>query len=566
MSSIASPDAGGDSPIKQSGTAPAVNEPATYPTPASFLDSPIAQLVAGGDEHNENYSDVDSLFGDGDLEAVFDGVFTDAPRDNISAQEDLVSCSIPRVSSNINNTSTLKSSIAHGNNEQLGSGRRAEKVKAADLAFPTVSPNHDGDNAAARVNGTAIGPVALNQTTTGIPTGPMDEQTVNPISAIEPTETIAKPGPSSYNVPQADAALLGSDQDSVIGALTNGSVPQSDFSGALLFGPDLQRALFTNGEALSDPQLPASGHPITQASFEDTIKPGEATISSASKEIIQSSNPRAPPGTPPRLLKLTLSRPPSSSNDAACSGTNPNPLPPAPVTPLADHLRADFWEWYDKERNFLRTYRTSYKAWSSFTNNNDNKTKNDYHEVEENLRARVVNDQTIWAKYSNSFAEWKAKNPAVTKIIINIHQEMDAVKAAEKLKADRVELSDQLQHKPDDVRRSELARYDGFVVLMKQSRDREMWRRRIEVQKDVEAVLQSEFEAFIDKVNESNRAEEEREKVEAEATDEERPAAEISGTSNVLQEAERDRQTTSQDPNSWFEGFDLDDPGQYFLP
>lgn len=348
----------------------------------------------------------------------------------------------------------------------------------------------------------------------------------------------------------------------MIGALTNGSTSQSGFSSALLLGPGLQRALFVDGEATSDPQLPTSGHPIAHIPFEDDTKPGQAILSMTGKEIIRSNNPQTPPGTPPRLVKLSLSKP-SFPNDAAGSGANPNPLPLPPLTPLADHLRADFWEWYDKERDLLRAYRTSYKAWSNFVNDNDSETKKGYRETEEKLRACVVNDQTIWTKSSNSFVEWKVKNPAVTKIIINIHEEMDAVKAAEKLKADRIELSGQLQGKPDDVRRSELARYDGFMELMKQSRDREMWRRRVEVQKDVEAILQVELRTRVDKVNESDRAEEERKKAETEPTDNE-PAAEAVGNPNV-QEKEQEQRTTDQDPNSWLKDFDLGDLGQNFL-
>ncbi|KXX80702.1 hypothetical protein MMYC01_202121 [Madurella mycetomatis] len=555
MSSAASPDAGGDSPIKQSGTAPAVTEPATYPTPASFPGSLIAQLVAGENRHNENEGDGGSLFGDGGPEAVLGGAFTGVPKDHISAREGLVSSSISR-DSNINNA-------AYGNGEP-GSGLPTEKLKAVDLPFPTTSPSHDDDNTAVKTSDNGNYSPAPDQTTISTPTNPMEEQKINPISTIEPIEITVKPNASSYDVQPVNASLLASDQENMIGALTNRSVPQSGFSSALLFGPDLQRALFVDGEATSDPQLPASDHPIAQVPFVDAIKPRQTTINMAGKEIIRSNNPQTPPGTPPRLVKLTLAKPRSFPNGAAGSGANPNPLPLPPLTPLTDQLRAEFWEWYHKERDFLQAYQTSYKAWLNFADDNGSETKKRYHETEEELRARVINDQTIWAKFSSSFAEWKVKNPAVAKIIINIHEEMDAAKAAEKFKADRVELLDQLQGKSDHVRRSELARYDGFVELMKQSRDREIWRRRVEVQKDVEAILQAELRARVDKVNESDRAKEELKKSETETTDKGEPATEAVGSPNV-HEKEQEQRATVEDPNNWLGDFDLGDPGQNFL-
>lgn len=173
MSSVASPDAGGDSPIKQSGTAPAVIEPPTYPTSASFRGNPIAQIATRGNEHNGND-------GGADPETVLDGAFTDASKDHFSAQEGSVPSSISPAS-NIKNA-------AYGSGEP-GSGLRMEKVKAVDLAFPTIGPGHDDDNTAVQINDNGNCLHALDQTTIGIPTSPM-------VSAYPTKDTKSSPNHS----------------------------------------------------------------------------------------------------------------------------------------------------------------------------------------------------------------------------------------------------------------------------------------------------------------------------------------------------------------------------------
>lgn len=214
----------------------------------------------------------------------------------------------------------------------------------------------------------------------------------------------------------------------------------------------------------------------------------------------------------------------------------------------------------------MRAYRASFKAWSNSVNDSGNKARNDGHKTDEKLRTRAISDQTAWKKHSNLFAEWKARNPAVAQIN-NVHEEMDALRTAEKLGADRAELVDKLRGKSEAVKRAELQRYDDFVALMKQSRDREVWRRRVEVQKAVEAAMQAEMQAaFVDEIDAFDKAEEQP-RNEADTAEKATPGsyAEAAESANVGEDAtnslashEQVRQTTSEGPINWLESFNPD--------
>lgn len=139
MSFVASPDAGGDSPIKQTGTAPAANEPVSYPSPISNPDAGIADACNGAKEQ----TDVDLLFGgddDVDFETVLSIALHNDSNNSFAAQDDLLPSSVSHVSNNNNNGSAASGGIAHDDGDQSGSDHHAGEVRASQPASPIVAP------------------------------------------------------------------------------------------------------------------------------------------------------------------------------------------------------------------------------------------------------------------------------------------------------------------------------------------------------------------------------------------------------------------------------------------
>jgi hypothetical protein len=525
MSTVAS------SSNKQSGTASAVSGGA-HPAPrihstgiqdatSHIPTTPITQPVGAenADNDNDDDSDLDSLFGEDDsLDVVWAGLSMDGGNDTPPSKDN-----------------------AHSHNERSGSDRYKNQVAAADLTFPTIDPNYDC-GASTQANS------ALHNDTTAHEEFPKNSSISNALStATQYHEAMSKlvasqlaaetsgidallPPSDNGNAsnrsdePSSNVSTANSDQDNVFGALSNGSIPKASMSSAILFGPDLQKALFTDGEASSDPQLPAFGGsvhvpsgPILQA--ENGTQLGQA-VSIAEEEIIAPASPQRPPATPPRLVNIPISRP-SSRNPheaAGARGANHNPSPDKPNTPLADQLRSDFWNWHCKDSQLLRAYRQSYKTWFEFTTKDANKTQADYEQKASTHKSHAISNQLAWVKHSRSFDQWKAENPAAMPIINNITEEMKLIKAGEKLKAERADLENELRGKPEKDRKSELDRYDDFMALIKQSRERELWRGRVEAQKAAQRMIEAKIQAAVDE-QEGIAAEEERRKAEVEAAE-----------------------------------------------
>jgi hypothetical protein len=135
---------------------------------------------------------------------------------------------------------------------------------------------------------------------------------------------------------------------------------------------------------------------------------------------------------------------------------------------------------------------------------------------EEQAKVSATVAQVAWTKHHQSFEKWKTENPAVMPIIANINNDMTALKAAEKQKAERDEFVSEISHKSERQQKVELEKYDKFTYLIKQSRQRELWRNRVETQIKVQGMIEAQRQAVIDE-QERIVAEAERKKAEAEA-------------------------------------------------
>lgn len=540
MSSVVGPAAGGSFTDKQPGTAPAVSggacDASQTTTDAAGMQQiglSIPPVSTENPVEEKGNSDLDSLFGgDVDLEAA--------------AKENTLNIG----------------GIAH-------SDGCANKVTPADLTLPTVGPaqgngtvyasnmqqSNFSDLFGSLPNGSnSVSPTPALEATPELAFSQTTAQSsvIDPLSPAPGNEDVLQnsenqPNAVSFKVPTDGSATANCDQDGILGALAEGTVPKPTISSAVLFGPELQKALFAGGEASSDPQLPTSGVSIPgpQAASGSETQLGHAAPSAPKEDVAVPSTPTRPPTSPPRLANIPVTRPASPGSrspfDAPGAGANPNRCPEEAETPLADKLRADFWEWHRKEKQLLHAYKKSYAAWAVFTAKAENKAKGDHDDATaEGLKTRAIDDQVAWARHSRLFEQWKADNPAVALIVNNVLEEMRLVRAGEKLKAERVELMQELRGKPDAEKRSELARYDNFVDLMRQSRERELWRNRVETQKAVQAILEAEVRAIEEqeRIRAAAAAEEQRKREEAEAAERTR----LEQARLAAEEAEKERE------------------------
>ena len=574
MSSAANQAVGGRSASEQNFAAPAVTGGAhSLDTDTQDVDSHSSTT-----RNSPFDSELDALFGDAhsepDPDPLFGGNFNfdfswadshDGSVDGSPAKDSPVKA-IPAKETAPKETPTKETPP---NNSQHSSGPDRYKIKAstANPTFPTVDPNYQNKNYPAIheefPKGTTNGNVAVGQaidpkapiskakqngTSSAIPgyhinansngqssdvalnggvSNPVSSQTAygmsvfNGLSFPSRSDNATNPSAASSSNTAANSAASNSTQGFDFQVFSNGSVPKENIASALLFGPELQRALFSDGEASSDPQLPGSrvNNQAPTNSIPQSLGVNAAAAETiAEEEIVEPESPQRPPVSPPRLRNIAVTSSGSAGGPFGAShgrGANPNPTPDKPNTPQADKLRAEFWDWYLREMRLLYDYRKAYKAWLEFTRKNDNTALEDYEQKAESLKKLAITNQVAWTKYSRSFQKWKAQNPAVVPIIDNIHAEMRAVKLNEKAKADRVELENELRDKPEEARKLELAKFDEFANLTRESQVRELWRNRVETMKATEAMIQAKNQALID---EQNRiAEEQRKRAEAKA-------------------------------------------------
>jgi hypothetical protein len=329
-------------------------------------------------------------------------------------------------------------------------------------------------------------------------------------------------------MPTGNSAIPTSGSSDDFSGLYNGLVPTDSFNSNVLFGPDLQKALFTNGEASADPKLPGSEN-AANSPIPGDAQSIQATPVIADEQVIIPTTPQRPPPTPSRLVYMPMSSPPASPHRYD-GPTNHNTMPTKPDTPLADQLRADFWDQYCKEIKFFAAYKRAFNAWTLFTTTDSNQSNPDYASIAENLKTSAITAQVAWTENHTPFKNWKVSNPALTPIIDNMLADTKAVRAGEKQATERKELVKELQGKPEKIQKSELEQYDNFTYLMKQSRQREMWRNRVEALVNAQAIIEEEarHQAFVaeQQLIAALEAERERAQTEAEAADRQRKEAE----------------------------------------
>ncbi|SPQ27692.1 1b17cf36-88af-412e-ac06-4498dc00a1a5 [Thermothielavioides terrestris] len=530
MSSVASQASGGGSAApEQSGTAAAVTDfyathiPQHIPDFEYLTSSTLADPVdhAGGSEGvNNDDSDFDSVFGDlSELNEILAGGVEDEHNENSTSKEDIdtnghsidkekpsVDLSFPisnpksgnSPQTPVKNAGNVVASGAHSYGERLGSGRRTCKATVDQLTFPTVNTDSATHEESPNIRTSGTTTIASNQTASnGVALTDnilsADDSAIDPLLTSSPNA--ANPPPET---PTSKSTIPPSASPGDFIGLPNGSVPKADFGCSVIFGPELQKALFNDGEATADPKLPGSEATSTP------VPPGQQPIRAAriivEEDITAPATPERPPATPPRLVNIPIH----------------NAMPAKPDTPLADQLRAEFWEWHRKDTQLLYEYKLAYRAWKMYIASEDNKASPDYEAKSEELMTTGINTQVAWAKHHRSFENWKAANPAVEFIINNIHNDLKAFNAAEKEKTQRAEFVKELRGKDEEVQKTELTEYDNWLNLIKQARLREIWRDRVEAQTKAEAMIKAQRQAVID---EQNRiaAEEARKKAEAEA-------------------------------------------------
>ncbi|KAL1839771.1 hypothetical protein VTJ49DRAFT_1194 [Mycothermus thermophilus] len=221
---------------------------------------------------------------------------------------------------------------------------------------------------------------------------------------------------------------------------------------------------------------------------------GPATSANVAKSaaVVPSSPP--PPPSPLNLINVPLSGPPGPDRHL---GVRSNPVPAKPATPLADALRAAFWEWQEKDKRALAKYQEAYKAWYKVKVAIEKKEKGKGSgavpesavKTLEKKRAAAVAAQVAWAEQNKVFAEWKAANPGVELIEANAVADTGRVQVAAREKKERADLVDELGGYTQSHNNSQLRAHDEMLRLTAESRAREMWRQRVEMLAKVEAMI-----------------------------------------------------------------------------
>ncbi|KAH6851014.1 hypothetical protein B0I37DRAFT_404716 [Chaetomium sp. MPI-CAGE-AT-0009] len=475
MSSIASPVAGGGSAANtQSGTAYAVNDGlVSRPTHCSQSISEMKDCASSacialvdqgvGVEHvnnddNDNCSDIDSVFGDiSELKEYFASASENYNNENGNSlpKDNNHTAAGPKAAQGPQ-TPVRKTNSAHNYGELTGSDRREHILVTHDLlTFPMTAHEEFHNNG--KVSNSAI---AANQATNG------------------------NGGPfNASDIDNRQGATLSNVQ--------------------------------TGNSAMANPKLPGSEN--VSGPIPDGVQSVQTAPVIAEEQVIIPTTPQRPPADTPRLVNIPMINPPASPHRYA-GPINQNFMPPKPDTPLADQLRADFWARHRNEMQLLVAYKKAFKSWALFTTAESNKTKPNYDSTAEQLKASAINAQVAWTKQHVSFEGWQASNPALAPIIANIHEDARAAKAAEKQKAERAEFINELRSKSEKHRRSELAKYDNFTYLMTQSREREMWRGRVNALVSAQAIIdEARRQAVIAEQQRIAAAEAERKRAEAEA-------------------------------------------------
>lgn len=300
-----------------------------------------------------------------------------------------------------------------------------------------------------------------------------EDSSNNAVSGCIASETLAGKSEASESSGELDG-------------LSDGYIPTASLSGSIVFGPELQNALFVDGEASADPKLPEPDGANGAAS--KGAEPRQVASVTIDAKVTAPTTPKRPPAGSPRLVNILMTGPPVHSYDGPA---NHNTMPSKPDTPLADQLRSDFWTWYHRDTQYFLLYKKSFREWMTFTKSDPSEAKPDRHSVAKRLKTAAIDAQVAWMEHHADFERWKAANPAVDFIIANAHQDTKALRAAEKHKAERDDFArNDLRGKSEKHQKQELARYDHFTRLMAQSREREMWRNRVEAQVKAEAMIE----------------------------------------------------------------------------
>ncbi|KAK3901950.1 hypothetical protein C8A05DRAFT_15930 [Staphylotrichum tortipilum] len=460
-------------------------------------------IAASGDGDGQD-SDVDSLFGDiSDLNEILAN--TDEDDEENDGKD--VKNDNKNDENNKDKTASVPKTPAQ-RPVKLGNGT---KVTREQLTFPTAAPTAGNNNAIA-----------------------------NGIHEESPNSN----GVGNTAIP---ASALASDFAGDFTGLANGEVPKDGFNSGLLFGPDLQKALFTDGEATADPKLPGSD--AVTATANATVADTQPTQAAAPTEAVApttegapttTTRPPRPPVTPPRLVEIPMAGPPRPSMYSGPASHNV--LPSKPPTPNADALGATFWTQHKQDQRLLYTYKKAYRAWALLTRAKTATGSTQSLEDCAALQSATDTALTAHAAYNAhhaAFLAWQeGAQPALEPLLVSIRAESAAITAAEKERDDRAELVRDLRARGKEGKdaEGELGKYDQFVRLVREAREREMWRGRVAAMVAAEEMV----------------TEGERRKKEAEEAEERRKMEEVKAEEKrKREEAEAEARREEEEEEQW---------------
>ncbi|KAK4140890.1 uncharacterized protein C8A04DRAFT_14544 [Dichotomopilus funicola] len=204
-----------------------------------------------------------------------------------------------------------------------------------------------------------------------------------------------------------------------------------------------------------------------------------------------------------------------------------------PVTPHADLLREEINTRHTQEMDLYFAYKEAYQAWREFTRAStaaagatDASDNEDIAKKQHELTTAALAAQQAYHHYNTDFVAFQAANPASASIMANMHADRKWLIEDRKKEAERKELIADLKGKDASVRRSDLKRFDEWAGLMKESRDREMWRSRVEVMGRAEEMILGQMAA-------AKAAEEAKTQAEAQAIAQAKAAEEAKAVENV---------------------------------
>jgi len=302
-----------------------------------------------------------------------------------------------------------------------------------------------------------------------------------------------------------------------------------DIIGIAMFGSTLHKALFVDAAEAGDIQLPgAAAEADTPARAPvPSSAPAAAPVVAA---LVEPAEPTCPPSLPPRLVDVKITRPAGTGGPLG-----PNKCPELGQTPRADAVRRELFLRHEEDVRLLCRYQEAYKSWAehiarlkksnsipvdglfspdgSVPVPSPSTTTPPLDEEGQKLKREAIDAQMAYLRNHQAFEAWKASCPAVAVIYDSIQREMELVQSGARFEnKQRKAIVEEV--KDEKERQASLAQFDQMAALMRESREHDLWRRRVEAMMGAETML---VEAENRAVKECHKTEKENQRAEEEA-------------------------------------------------